>query len=147
MWETPFNFHTQAMEAEELCSQPLKRPMTDLKEPKLEDKKKIRTTGEVKRQVKLETKKAASEVAMPTGLNPVPLPGAAAAPAAEDDNVEIAGVSINRSTDMSFWEQQSAREIRTQLHLRYPDRIRDWAFKTRLQLLNIVKDHIVRGTW
>ena len=65
----------------------------------------------------------------------------------DDDELQVTGVNINRSTDMSFWEEQSARELRTQLNLRHPGSIGDWAFKTRLQLLNIVKDQIKKGTW
>jgi hypothetical protein len=59
----------------------------------------------------------------------------------------MTGVSINRSGDMEFWNQQSARELRTQLNLREPGKVGDWAFKTRMQLLNIVRDKINRGSW
>ena len=65
----------------------------------------------------------------------------------DDDELQMTGVSINRSSDMDFWEQQSARELRTQLNLREPGKVGDWAFKTRLQLINIVKDKINKGTW
>ena len=65
----------------------------------------------------------------------------------DEDEPQMTGVNINRSQDMAFWEEQSARELRTQLNLRYPGKVGDWACKTRLQLLNVVKNHIVRGTW
>jgi len=65
----------------------------------------------------------------------------------DEEELQMTGVNINRSQDMAFWEEQSARELRTQLNLRYPGKVGDWAFKTRLQLLNIVKDQITRGAW
>ena len=65
----------------------------------------------------------------------------------DDPDVSVSGTNINRSTDMTFWEQQSAREIRTQLNLRFRKRVGDWAFKSRQQLIEIVRGMIADGTW
>jgi hypothetical protein len=65
----------------------------------------------------------------------------------DDDDIQISGLNINRSTDMDFWNEASAREMRSQLNLRFPGKVGDWAFKTRLQLLNIIKDKIKKGDW
>ena len=97
-----------------------------------EEKKKPRIKTEIKdeKKIKLEGQRVAS----------VPLP-------LEDDEVELSGVNINRSTDMAFWEQQSAREIRSQFNLRFPSQRGDWAFKSRVQLLALVRRMIADGTW
>ena len=47
-----------------------------------------------------------------TGLSPYFKP--------EPDEVEISGLSINHSQDLDFWRNQSANELRAQLHLRNP---------------------------
>ena len=61
----------------------------------------------------------------------------------DDDDVEISGISVNKSEDMKFWKEQSANELRAQLKLRYPDRFnREYAFKDRKQLLEIIKELI-----
>ena len=65
----------------------------------------------------------------------------------DDDDVQISGMSINRNTDMDFWNETSAREMRNQLNLRFPGKKGDWDFKTRVQLLDIIKDKIKRGRW
>ena len=64
-----------------------------------------------------------------------------------DDGVEISNVSINRSRDMWFWREASAREMRSQLNLRDRSKISDWAFKSREQLLAIIEDKIRKGQW
>jgi hypothetical protein len=65
----------------------------------------------------------------------------------DDDDIQISGLKINRTTDMDFWNEASAREMRSQLNLRFPGKVGDWAFKTRLQLLNIIKDKIKKKEW
>jgi hypothetical protein len=65
----------------------------------------------------------------------------------DDDDLEISGVSINRSRDMWFWREASAREMRAQLNLRDRSKIGDWAFKSREQLLDIIEDMIRKGQW
>jgi hypothetical protein len=64
-----------------------------------------------------------------------------------DDDLEISGVTLNRSRDMWFWREASAREMRAQLNLRDRSKIGDWAFKSREQLLDIIEDKIRKGQW
>jgi hypothetical protein len=64
-----------------------------------------------------------------------------------DDDVEISNAKINRSRDMWFWREASAREMRAQLNLRDRAKIGDWAFKDREQLLDIIEDKIRKGQW
>jgi hypothetical protein len=63
------------------------------------------------------------------------------------DKVVMTGVSVNKSQDMKFWNEQSARELRTQITLRGIGRIGDYGFKTRQQLLKIVEGFIKEGKW
>ena len=111
-----------------------------------EDKKKLKITPDVKTedpppQIKTEATQIKREGSKPVKKDNKILKKK------DDDEPQMTGVNINRSTDMDFWEQQSARELRTQLNLREPGKVGDWAFKTRLQLINIVKDKINKGTW
>ena len=99
------------------------------------DKKKPKVSRDIEADVKRE------------GVKPVKKDNKILKKKNDDDEPQMTGVSLNRSTDTAFWEQQSARELRTQLNLRQPGKVGDWAFKTRLQLINIVKDMIIRGTW
>jgi hypothetical protein len=64
-----------------------------------------------------------------------------------DDDVELTNVKINRSRDVWFWKEASAREMRAQLNLRDRSKIGDWAFKSRKQLLVIIEDKIRKGQW
>lgn len=59
----------------------------------------------------------------------------------------ITGLQINRTKDMNFWEQQSARELRTQLTLRNPKGKNEWAFKTRDQLLDLFRQRTAGADW
>jgi hypothetical protein len=68
-------------------------------------------------------------------------------PIPDDDEVQISSLSINRNTDMNFWEQQSANEIRAQLNLRNRNQIGNWAFKNKKQLEDLVSGMIRAGTW
>ena len=74
-----------------------------------------------------------------TGLSPYFKP--------EPDEVEISGLSINQSQDLDFWKNQSANELRAQLHLRNPRERGNWAFKSKDQLVGLVGDMIQQGTW
>ncbi len=66
---------------------------------------------------------------------------------ASSDDVEITGTGgINHSTDMKFWRDSSAREIRTQFALRGGGK-HDYAFKTKDQLLYIIQARIQDGNW
>ena len=67
--------------------------------------------------------------------------------AAPDDDVQITGVAINKSTDIDFWGQQSAREMRSQLNLRNPTKKGDWAFKGRQDLIKLIGQMIKDKTW
>ena len=49
---------------------------------------------------------------------------------------------------MDFWKQQSANELRAQLKLRYPDRyLKEWAFKSKDQLFEIIRELIKNKQW
>ena len=65
----------------------------------------------------------------------------------KSDDVQVTGVAINRTRDMKFWEEQSARELRSQLTLRDPKGIGNWAFKTRAQLLEIFRARTAGADW
>jgi hypothetical protein len=70
-----------------------------------------------------------------------------AASAPVDDEVTMTGVKLNNSTDMNFWKEQSANEMRAQLNLRFPGQRGDWAFKDRQQLIYIIEVKIRDGDW
>ena len=67
--------------------------------------------------------------------------------ASSGSDIEIGEFKPNRTRDMTFWEQQSARELRNQLYLRNPSRVRDWAFKTKQQLLDIFRARTAGADW
>lgn len=109
-------------------------------EPESKEQKKPKVKSEVKAEVKATVKQE--------GGKPVKKDTKTSKKKKDDDDEpQMTGVNINRSKDMAFWEEQSARELRTQLNIREPGKVGDWAFKTRLQLLNIVRDMIIRGSW
>ena len=62
------------------------------------------------------------------------------------DDVQLTGVSANKTTDMSFWESQSANELRAQITFRQGRRA-DWAVKTKAQLLDLIRKMIAEGKW
>ena len=65
----------------------------------------------------------------------------------DDDDVKISGIKPNNDTDMEFWKEQSGNELRAQLKLRYPDRFnKEWAFKERPQLLEIITE-LIKDKW
>ena len=66
--------------------------------------------------------------------------------ARSSDEVQMTGLNANNSTDMSFWEQQSANELRSQITMRKGKR-GDWAVKTKVQLLELIRQMISEGTW
>jgi hypothetical protein len=75
-------------------------------------------------------------------------PRAAAAQADTDDEVQISAVQPNKNSDINFWKEQSANELRAQLKLRDLQKFRnEWAFKSKDQLLQIIQDMISKGTW
>ena len=66
----------------------------------------------------------------------------------DDDGVEMTGEELNDSTDMEVWKQASAKELQNQLKLRYPNRyFKEWAFKSRDQLLEIIEELIKNKQW
>ena len=107
------------------------------KKPKVKDEKKPIIKDETKLPIKEEGKTIKKGIKKDNTL----------VKQKDDDDVQISGLNINRSTDMDFWNEASAREMRSQLNLRFPGKVGDWAFKTRLQLLNIIKDKIKKGQW
>ena len=63
-------------------------------------------------------------------------------------DVEITGISVNKSQDMKFWKEQSANEIRAQIKLRYPDKFqKEWPFKFKPDLLEIIESLIKNKKW
>lgn len=65
-----------------------------------------------------------------------------------DDDVELTGITLNKSKSMKFWREQSANELRAQLKLRDPQKFKDeWAFKGKEQLIEIVQDLIKKKKW
>ena len=49
---------------------------------------------------------------------------------------------------MKFWREQSAKELGNQLKLRDLQKFKDeWAFKSRVQLLEIIQDLIKKNKW
>ena len=57
-------------------------------------------------------------------------------------------VNPNKSTSLTFWRQQSANELRAQLKLRDLQRFKDeWAFKTKAQLFEIIRQLIKSKQW
>jgi hypothetical protein len=63
----------------------------------------------------------------------------------------VTGDSANRNQDINYWADQSPNDLRAQLNLRHPNRIRgqmtEWAFARKPQLLEIIKRMIDNGTW
>jgi hypothetical protein len=90
--------------------------------------------AEVKPEVKTEVK---TEVKKPTAraksLEPKPKDKAnTKAGAQSDDEPEMTGIKLPANDSIEFWEQQSPKELRNQLKLRYPDRFyKEWAFKDK----------------
>ena len=64
---------------------------------------------------------------------------------------EVTGDSANRNQDINYWADQSPNDLRAQLNLRHPNRVRgqmtEWAFAKKAQLLEIIKRMIDNGTW
>lgn len=83
---------------------------------------------------------------VPPSLPPPPKRVARGRGRAASEDVQISGTNANKSTDMNFWAQQSANELRSQITFRQGRRA-DWAVKTHGQLLDIIRDMIKKGTW
>ena len=65
-----------------------------------------------------------------------------------DDDVQVQQIKTNNNKSASYWKQQSANEIRNQLKLRDRKRFNDeWAFKTKAQLIDIIKQLVKDGKW
>jgi len=65
----------------------------------------------------------------------------------DDDDVVETGVTINTDKRITYWQQQSANEIRAQLNLRFPGQRGDFAFKSKAQLVEIVRQLIKDKKW
>ena len=66
----------------------------------------------------------------------------------DDDDVEVDSIKPNRSTKIRYWKEQSANELRAQLKLRDLKKFQDeWAFKSKDQLLDIIRDLIKSKKW
>ena len=65
-----------------------------------------------------------------------------------DDDVQVQQIKTNNNKSTRYWKQQSANEIRNQLKLRDRKRFNDeWAFKTKAQLIDIIKQLVKDGEW
>ena len=115
-------------------------PAASRKREAAPEEKKVK---KLKPQVQAQTVKTEGQAASMSQAVLTPVGG----PEDDDDDLQMTGVNINRSTDMEFWKNQSPREIRTQLNLRNRSRIGDWAFKDKQQLHDIVEEMIKNGTW
>jgi hypothetical protein len=103
---------------------------------------KASSSSEVKPKVKTEGRAKSQE--------PKPRAKAKAkAGAQSDDDLELTGIKPNNSTDMKFWiEKNNANNYRKELMIRYPDRyLKEWAFKSREQLLKIVEELMKNNQW
>ena len=105
-----------------------------------EAKKKLRAMPPPKPKVKV--KREAAATAAPAAL------AALAQTPVLDDEVQVSAIQPNKSSDMAYWKEQSANELRKELKLRDLQRFRDeWAFKSKDQLLEIIRGLIQAGTW
>jgi len=67
---------------------------------------------------------------------------------ARSEDVEVSGIKMNRSRDMSFWEKQSNNELRAQLALIMPPDTRiKWAFFKKQESVDLVRKLISEGAW
>jgi len=64
--------------------------------------------------------------------------------AVADDDVQLGNVMLDKTSKP---EDMSAKEMKNQLNLRFPDSVGDWAFKSRKELIKIIKDTQAVGTW
>jgi len=102
-----------------------------------EKKKKLRAMPPPKPKVKVKREAAATAILATPAQTPVP-----------DDDVQVSAIQPNKSSDMAYWKEQSANELRKELKLRDMQRFRDeWAFKSKDQLLEIIQGLIQAGTW
>jgi len=105
--------------------------LEDKKHIKLEDKKQIALLPETK--VKVEGKPASSS--------------RSSRAAAEDDDLQVLSVQLNKNTDMDYWKDQSSNEIRSQIQMRKTGPRGTWAARDKDALLGIVRRMIKRGLW
>ena len=66
-------------------------------------------------------------------------------PDSSEDDVEIQGVVLNNNKTQKYWKEQSAKEIRNQLHLRKIPPTSAWI--TNKGLLDIVKQLVKENKW
>ena len=62
----------------------------------------------------------------------------------EADDVEVGNILLDKTSKP---EDLSAKEMRNQLNLRFPNSVGDWGFKNRQQLIKIIKEMKAKGTW
>ena len=107
-------------------------------EIKDEKKKKIKLEEKIKQEaVKIKQEGSSSSS---SALVPVAAP-------LEDEDIQTMRVNFNNNTDMAFWEASSGNEIKSQLNLRFPDKVGDWKFKNKSQLVSIVRGLIRKNQW
>ena len=68
-------------------------------------------------------------------------------PPADDEDLQTLAVNFSNNTDMKFWEDASGNEIKSQLNLRFPEKSGDWDYKSRAQLISIVRGLIRKKQW
>jgi hypothetical protein len=122
---------------------PTKKEMKEMKRKTVDTMLKVERDGKKKRQQAIKQEGASSSGQVQQIAEPKrrgrPTPNLEA-----DDEVKIGNVLLDKTTKP---ENMSAKEMRNQLNLRFPGKLGDWAFKTRQQLITIIKGMIANGTW
>jgi hypothetical protein len=120
--------------------------------PKIKDEKKNikleikKEDTEDKKDIKLETKiKDEKGNIKLTGTAPKMTTGRTRASSA--DGVTTGKVNINRNTDLNFWKQASANELRNAIMQRSRANRKDLEVKNKAQLIIMIRNMIRDGTW
>ncbi len=66
---------------------------------------------------------------------------------ADDDEVQFAGGRANNNTDMAYWREQSARDMKAQLNIRYPRQRGNRGFKSRQDIITDIERLTRGGRW
>jgi hypothetical protein len=66
---------------------------------------------------------------------------------AASEDVQMTAITLNKSTDMEYWSQQSPNEMRAQITLRTGQRTPSTTGPNKKGLLKVIKSMIDKGTW
>lgn len=132
---------------------PMKNVKPEVKMKVDQEQKVDRSRSPLKPETKMSIVKQETRQQVPPSLPPPPTRGRGAKRSAttsvgreRSDSMQITGENANKSTDMKFWADQSANELRAQITFRMGRRA-DWAVKTKAQLLSHIKQMIKDGKW